>query len=143
MSKKILSLGLKRRYKPYNDERNIDLPHGKEVILLECRKPATIIDGWLHGAEIDLYGSDTVRVWTSQKHKAMAIAKANGFRVRPLDGEAELFIPVARADEFLHGLGAKVRATRIMTPEQRDAARIRLMKVHQARKAGSEPAPSL
>lgn len=147
MSKKLSSIGLKRSYKPVNDVGNGERDPGRERILLECRRPATITDGVMKGAEMDIYDDSTVRVWTSQKQKANLIAKANGFKVRLLDGEAELYIPVSRADEFLHGLGAKVKkvmsperiakmalALANRTPEQKAAAMAGLAKARLARK---------
>ena len=134
MSDKLLSIGLKRKYKPYNDEANSEREPDKQIILLEARRPAQIVDGELRGCEIDVYDDSTIRVWTNQKQKAKTIAAANQFKIRLLDGEAELYIPADRADEFLHGLGAKVRATRTLTQEQRDASRERMAKMHQARK---------
>lgn len=142
MVSKLSSLGLKRRYKPYNDVRNPELPSGEEKILLECRRPITrALDGVASGTEIDIYDSNTVRVLTPRKTKAMATARANGFKVRLLDGEAELYLPMSRADEFLHGFGAKVKATRNLTPEQRAAAVGRLAKGRQDRKPRLAVAP--
>lgn len=137
MQKKLKTLGLFRRYKPVNDDSNTDREKGDEVILLECRKPASIVAGLLKGAEIDIYDDSTVRVWTNQKTKAMALAKSQGFRIRKLDGEAELFIPTAVADHYLHGFGAKVRQTKVMTPEQKSVLLERLAKARQARKVPS------
>jgi hypothetical protein len=124
----LLKLGLKRRYKPYWEG---DSEAGS--IALETRRFA-ITDGTMKGTQMDIYDDNAVRVWTSRKAKAMALARANGFKVRLLDGEAELHIPTSRADEFLHGLGAKVKATRVLTPEQRAELSARMAKVQQARK---------
>ena len=134
MTDKLKSIGLSRRYKPFNDPTNIEREDGDEVILLECRKPAQIVDGLLVGAEIDIYDDSTVRVWTSQMKKANAIAKANGFKSRLLTGEAEILIPTAKADLFLHALGAKVMKTVVHTPEQTAVLRERFAKMRQARK---------
>lgn len=135
MTAKLNELGLKRKYKPINDSSNVDRSAGDEVILLDVRKPTNIVDGEMNGSEIDIHDNNTVRVWTSRKSKAMAIARAIGCKVRMLDGEAELFLPMSRADEFIHGLGAKVKANRNFTPEQNAAAAARLAKVRAARKA--------
>jgi len=134
MVAKLKSIGLTRKYKPFNDPANAEREEGREVILLECRKPAKIVDGLLKGAEIDIYDDSTVRVWTNQKQKATAIAKANGFRSRLLDGEAEIFIPVDKADMFLHALGAKVKKTVVHTPEQTAALRERMSRIRKDRK---------
>lgn len=134
MCEHLNGLGLTRRYKPFNDPSNVEREKGTEIIALECRRPAAIVGGAMNGSSVEVYDGHTVRVWTSKKAKAMRIARENGFRVRLLDGEAELFIPTNRADEFLHGLGAKVRTTRAMTPEQRAAATARLAKARQDRK---------
>lgn len=134
MTAKLKELGLARRYKPVNDPANIDRAAGREVILLEVRRPAKITGGEMSGAEIDIYDRGTVRVWTAQKSKAMRVARENNFRVRLLDGEAELYIPMARADEFLHGFGAKVKTTRPLTPEQAAAVAARFAKARAAKK---------
>jgi hypothetical protein len=134
MTDKLKRIGLTRRYKPMNDPANNDREKGDEVILLECRRPASIVAGLLKGAEIDIYDDSTVRVWTNQKTKAMALAKSQGFRIRKLDGEAELYIPTAVADHYLHGFGAKVRQTKVMSPEQKSALLERFAKARQARK---------
>ena len=147
MTSKLKSIGLTRKYKPYNDEANIDREKGDEVILLEVRKPAKITDGIMKGVNIDIYDDSTVRVWTSQKTKAMALARTNKFRIRPLDGEAELFIPTVVADQYLHALGAKVKkemspsrlaqmaqARAAMTPEQVAARNAGLARARTLRK---------
>lgn len=97
-------MGLKRAYKPYAEGEN-----GHWKILLHTRRPVKITKGVMSGVEVDTYDPQTVRVWTNQKQKANAVAKANGFKVRLLDFEAELYVPGDRADEFLHGLGARVK----------------------------------
>jgi hypothetical protein len=129
MIAKLRAMGLKRAYKPYQEDEN-------DTILLQCRKPATIVDGLLRGAEIDVYDDHTVRVWTHKRRTVQNIAKANGFKARLLTGEAELYLPAARADEFLYGLGAKVKRTRVLTPEQLAKLRERFAKVRQDRKPG-------
>jgi hypothetical protein len=131
MTDKLSSLGLKRRYKPLNDDANTERDAGEEIIKLDTRRPATFVDGFMRGADIDIYDDSTVRVWTSQKNKAMAIASSQGFRIRKLDGEAELYLPMARADEFLHGLGAKVKMNRVFTPEQKVELTARLSRARK------------
>jgi len=132
MSDKLLSIGLKRKYKPYWDG---DSEHGS--ICLETRK-FSIVDGELSGSEIDVCDDNTIRVWTSKKPTAMARARENGFKIKLFDGEAELYIPADRADEFLHKLGAKVRMNRIFTPEQKAALAARLASGRQKRLATTQ-----
>jgi len=129
----IAAMGLKKRYQPYQD--NIET----EVILLTCRKPATIDSaGDMNGSEIDIYNPTTIRVWTSQLKKANKLAKDKGFRIRVLDGEAELFVPADRADEFLHGLGAKARKQ--TSPEARAvmSRRCQAMRAENAAKTATK-----
>jgi len=134
MTDKLSSLGLKRRYKPLNDDANTERDAGEEIIKLDTRRPATFVDGFMRGADIDIYDDSTVRVWTSQKNKAMSLATAKGFRIRKLDGEAELYIPTSVADLYLHSFGAKVKSTRVLTPEQRAVMAARLGKMRSSRK---------
>ncbi len=137
MSARISAMGLKRRYKPVNDPSNSEREKGEEVILLETRK-MQIADGTLKGAEVDIYDDHTVRVWTHRKKKAADIARSIGCKVRLLDGEAELYLPAARADEFLHGLGVKVKSNRkgpVLTPEQRAKALAAAQAARKAKKA--------
>lgn len=147
MSARISAMGLKRSYRPVNDPSNTEREAGNEIILLETRK-FEIKDGVLKGSQIDVYDSSTVRVWTHKKKKAAAVARAVGCKVRLLDGEAELYLPAARADEFLHAFGAKVkrpisqerldalaRVRASMTPEQIEKRNAALAAARLARKA--------
>lgn len=127
MLSKLKTIGLKREYKPYWEEGP-----KHDTILLECRKPATIIDGIMIGVNMDVYDDATIGVWTSRKQNANAIAKANGFKIRLLDGEADLFLPVDRADEFLHKMGAKVKKQ--MSAEAKAKGAARLSKAREASK---------
>ena len=140
MSVKIASLGLKRKYKPYHENTEKARP----VILQQTRQPPVITGGGImHGCEMDIHDDQTVRVWTSQKKKAADLARTNGFNVRLLDGEAELYIPIARADEFLHSLGAKVKVNRpppVMTPEWRAKSLAALAAYRAGRKAAAQQA---
>ena len=95
--------------------------------MLKVRRPAQIVDGRLHGSEIDLYSAETFRVWTAKKKKAKTLAQKHKLQVRLLDGEAELFVPAALADTILSAFGAWTR--RELTPEQLEAARARMRKV--------------
>lgn len=136
MSARISAMGLKRRYKPVNDPSNSEREKGEEVILLETRK-MQIADGTLKGAEVDIYDDHTVRVWTHRKKKAADIARSIGCKVRLLDGEAELYLPAARADEFLHGLGVKVRHARPAASPELVAKRVEaLRRFRESKKAG-------
>ncbi len=116
-------LGLRKAYRPY-----VEPESGR--ILLKVRKPAQIIEGRLHGAEIDLYAAETFRVWTSKRRKAQALAQKHKLRIRLLDGEAELFVPAALADAILPVFGAKTR--RELTPPQLEAARLRMKQVRNS-----------
>ena len=127
MIEKLKRLGLKRAYKPYWDG---DSDHGS--LMLETRL-FKIADGKMAGTQVDLYDDGTLRVWTSQKQRAKAIAKANRFKVELLDGEAVLFIPIARADEFLHSFGARVKKQ--MTEETKAKRVAALTKFREAKKA--------
>jgi hypothetical protein len=97
-------MGIEKRFKPYCEGE-------RDTILLETRKPPKITSGVMSGCEIDIWDSGTFRVWTSQKNKAMATSRLHGLKVRPFDGEAELFIPANLADELLPSFGAKVKRT--------------------------------
>lgn len=112
------SCGVVSRFKP-----RIELETGD--ILLECRKPAKIVEGALHGTEIAIYDLGRMfQVWTSHKSRGMAIAQSFGLRIRLLDGECEVFVPYALADELLPRFGAKVK--RRMSEKQKavlDSAR--------------------
>lgn len=95
-------LGLRRAYRAYQEPES-------RAILIRTRRPAQIVDGQLHGSEIDLYDASTFRVWTSRKKMARALAARCGLRVRLLDGEAELFVPASLADALLPAFGAITR----------------------------------
>lgn len=96
------AMGCKIPFKPYREAET-------GAILLQVRRPTTIVEGRLKGAQIDLYGPSTFRVWTPQIRKAKACAARYGLRIRLLDGECVLFIPAHLADALLHGFGAKVK----------------------------------
>jgi len=133
MAAKLVAMGLKREYKPVWDPES-------ERMGLEVRRPPRFVDGRMSGAEVDLYDTRTIRVWTSKKKKARQIALDNGFKVRLLDGEAELYLPGDRADEFLHQLGAKVRSKRKPpSPETIAKGQAALKRMREARKAKLGP----
>lgn len=119
LCEKLKALGLTKTYKPYLEHDN----SYKVYICLETRKTAQIVDGHLVGSQIDLYDNNTIRIWTSQKHKAMKLAKENGFRIRELEHEAELFIPINKADTHLHSLGAKVKKKHMPNAKSLEALR--------------------
>ena len=132
------SLGLKRKYYPYQENTEKELP----VILLKSRRPLRFKDGIMSGVEADVWDAQTIRVWTSRKAKANAIANANGFRIKLLDHEAELFIPVDKADQFLHGLGIAVVPNRKpLSEERKKALRERLSTARNARSLRSGHTP--
>ena len=110
-------LGLRKTYRPCPE-------HESGATLLRVRRPAQLVDGRLQGSEIDLYDSDTFRVWTHRRMKAKALAIRHGLKVRLLDGEAELFVPAALADMILPAFGAWTR--RELSQEQLAAARLRM-----------------
>jgi formylmethanofuran dehydrogenase subunit A len=126
MANKLKSIGLMKAYKPYLDDEN-------GCISLETRK-FDIIDGSIKGCRIDI-SDDKVVVWTSQKSKASAVAKAMVYKIRLFDGEAELTIPGNQADQFLHGFGAKVKKNRIYTPEQKAMMTLRLANARKSKVA--------
>lgn len=123
-------LGLRKAYRPY-----VEPESGR--ILLKVRRPAQIVDGCLHGSEIDLYSAETFRVWTDKKKKAKTMAQKHGLQVRLLDGEAELFVPAALADAILPVFGAKTR--RELTSQQLEAARLRMKQVRNGRNLRKKP----
>lgn len=110
----LLSMGCGIQFKPYRDTES-------DRILLIVRRPASIQDGRLLGTEIDIYDPTTFRVWTGKVRKAKEIATQYGLKIRLLDGECELFVPVPVADKVLRIFGAKVK--RAVSPE--DRARLR------------------
>lgn len=115
-------LGLRKTFRPYLEPES-------GIILLTVRRPAQVVAGRLQGSEIDLYDAETFRVWTPKKKTARAIAARYGLRVRLLDGEATLFVPAALADAILPAFGAKTK--RDLTPEQLEAARLRMEQVRK------------
>ena len=115
-------LGLRKTYFPHRE------PEGGAVTL-KVRRPAQIVDGRLQGSAIDLIDGSTFRIWTSRKKKARALAERHGLRVRLMDGEAELFVPAALADEILPVFGARTR--RELSQEQLEAARLRMKQVRK------------
>jgi len=82
------------------------------AVMLQTRKPVTISEGFMKGCEIDIYDERTLRVWTSQKNKAMQAAREHHLTIRLIDGECELLIPFDKADMLIHGFGAKVKHPR-------------------------------
>lgn len=96
-------LKVKKAFKPI-------LEFAAGTIILQTRKQAEIVDGRLKGSGIALM-TDIFKVWTPRKIKAKAVAVKYGIKVRLLDNEAELFVPVELADEILPAFGAKVKRT--------------------------------
>ena len=105
------SMGVFKRFKPYHEPDD-------DTILLETKKKNQIIDGIMVGVEIDVYDSDTIRVWTPQTKKARRISKENSLRIKEMDGESELYVPAHLADALLPCLGAKIK--RIAPPGNTD-----------------------
>lgn len=90
------------------------------------RKPARVVDGWLEGTQIDVaWDMGGFRVWTSQRTVAKALAVEHGLKAHLLDGEAEVCVPGALADELLPRFGAKYK--RVVT----EAMKQRLAKARQ------------
>src|SRR3990167_8187994 len=102
MMDKLRRIGLKKTFNAYQEPEHYN-------ILLKTRKTVQIVDGWLTGSEIDIYDDHTFRVWTPKTRKATACAIKYGLKIRKIDGEAELFIPIFMADELLPLFGAKVK----------------------------------
>ncbi|KAF0125443.1 MAG: hypothetical protein FD189_1625 [Elusimicrobia bacterium] len=125
LTEKLRRMGCKKPFKPYRET-------GTGALLLHVRRPAAIVEGRLVGSEIDLHGPATFRVWTSQKKKAASTAREHGLKVRLLDGEAELFIPAALADELLPKFGAKVK--RELSEAERERLKARLLRIKPHRK---------
>jgi hypothetical protein len=123
-------LGLRRAFRAYREP-------GSGTVLLKTRRPARIVDGRLQGSEIDLYDAQTFRVWTPKKRKAKALSERYGLRVRLLDGEAELFVPAALADQLLPAFGAWTG--RELDPEQLEAARARMRQARNALRLRKDP----
>ncbi|MDD2773701.1 MAG: hypothetical protein PHP45_08395 [Elusimicrobiales bacterium] len=117
---RLCELGVRRAFKPYAEPET-------GALMLQSRKPATIVDCKLCGAEITLE-SNLFRIWTPRKRLAQGIATKHGLRARLLDCEAELWVPPELADALLPLFGAKVKKACSLTPEQREAhcARMRL-----------------
>ena len=111
MQEYLKTLGLKKTFRPYSEAEG-------GAFMLQTRKPAQIIDGFLRGSEICLQGK-LFRVWTPRKRLAHDIARRHTLTARLLDGEAELWIPVELADELLPKLGAKITHHRNISPERR------------------------
>ncbi|MDD2804971.1 MAG: hypothetical protein PHV33_05410 [Elusimicrobiales bacterium] len=99
---RIQLMGCQLNFKPYWDTES-------HSILLEVRKPAQIIDGQLTGSQIDVYDDRTFRAWTPQTTKANRYSRIHSLIIRNLDGECELFVPAAKADEILPHFGAIVK----------------------------------
>ena len=97
-----------------------ELETGAEVVTV--RRPATIVAGRLNGAEI-VRGRDGYLVWTDQMRLALRLAKAHGLRMRRLDHEAEVWIPLGLAP-LLRAFGAKFK--RRLSPEAKAKAAARL-----------------
>lgn len=121
-------VGCKKTYKPYAEVDCGELM----AIHLHTRKPPVIKDGIMTGCQITLWGTnqDQFQIWTSQKTKAMKIARDNKFSIRCFDGEAEIYIPGSKADGFLHSFGAKVKSNRKASPKAIEA-----LKQYRANKA--------
>lgn len=107
MTQILALMGTKSRFKPYCDDG---------FIMLRTKRPVEIKDGVMSGSEIFTYDSKSFKVWTSQKKKANRIAVGHGLEIKLLDGEAEVMVPVDKADELLPMLGAKVK--RVASPAQ-------------------------
>lgn len=115
-STKLAALGVRRGFSPI-----IEAETG--TVLLKVRRAVRIEGGALEGCEIVLSAGGFL-VWTAQSRTARKLAALHGVKVRLLNGEAELTIPGALADEILPKLGARVR--REVPEAQRRALRARL-----------------
>ena len=131
MSEHLKALGIKKSFKSY-----AELEIG--TLMLETRKPTQILDSFLRGSEICLQ-EKLFRVWTARKRLANTLAKQHNLRVRLLDGEAELCVPVELADELLPKFGAKIKHARNISPERRlaMAAKMRFLVSKHAKEGTS------
>lgn len=103
-----------------------------EAKMVQTRNQLQIIDGELVGSEIVLE-RDFYRVWTGRIGLARRYAKDNGWKIRELDGECELWIPVSDAAiPILKKFGAKVKRT--LSPEALAGAMQRLSKINSKSK---------
>ncbi|MFA5161536.1 MAG: hypothetical protein WC421_04765 [Elusimicrobiales bacterium] len=120
MQEHLKTLGLKKTFKPYAEPET-------GTLMLATRHPAQIVDGLLRGIEICLQGK-LFRVWTARKRLANTLAKQHNLRVRLLDREAELWVPVELADALFSRFGAKIKKACSMSQEQLQAhcAKMRL-----------------
>lgn len=102
LNAEISALTCEQTFKPY-------LERESQVTLLQVRKPAEILNGKLTGTEIDVYDTGTFRIWTPQVRKAKTFSSLHSIKVRVLDGECELFVPVHLAGKILKAFGAKTK----------------------------------
>jgi len=123
MQEKLRSLGLAKNFRPYAEQET-------SALMLATRKPVQIVGGLLKGCEIVLEGG-LFRVWTGRKRLAHELAQRHGLRVRLLDGEAELWVPAALADELLPKFGAKVKRICDMTTAQRKNFAAKMLAIKQ------------
>lgn len=119
-------IGLNKHYKI-----DVSGEQGLYCIDFQTRKPMTTGGGVAKGTAIDLYSKDAVRVWTTRKQLANSIAREHGFKISNADGEAMLYVPCSRADEFLGRFGAKVKHS--VSPEYLEMRREIVKKARDAR----------
>lgn len=82
-----------------------------KTVLFKTRRQSKIVDGELVGSEVDVFNAQEARVWTSKKNLAAKLAREHDLRVRLMDKEAELFVPLTLADKLLPKFGVKVKRT--------------------------------
>ena len=112
MLAKLTALGLRKAFR-------LDEDNESEALLLKTRRHVETDGGLLSGSEIALFGADTFLIWTPQKTKAAAVARAHQLKIRLLTGEAELFVPEKLADAILPLFGAKTRPD--LSPKEKSA----------------------
>ena len=101
-SEPLAHLNLKKPFRAYTVE-------GSDIIYIQTKSPACIINGKFCGTEITLDNSGMFQVWTCHKNKAVKIAETFNLRIKKLNGEAEVYVPASLADKVLPKLGAKTR----------------------------------
>lgn len=107
-----------------------------EAKIVQTRKPWVVLDGELVGSEIVLDGNH-YRVWTGRVSLARKYARANGWKIRELTGECELYVPALGANiPVLKKFGAKVK--RVLTGEALEAARLRASNLQSLRQKQRE-----
>jgi len=115
MQEKLKEIGVTRAFPMWH--------HETTTIELKTRKPVSIEGGVMSGCEIVVFG-DAFKVWTSQKNKAMRIAREKGWKIVELDGEAELIVPAGNLDTLI-SLGLRQKR-KVSDAQRQQLAKMRL-----------------